>query len=309
MSAVAEASKTADKPVILFAPVAHLREAEEKLFAESNIPMVIDAAECVVAVSAMVRFAETLKRRRETAKLPGPQISANVSGLRERLKVGGKTLTEHEGKELLADYGIPVSEEAVATSPGEAVRIANRIGYPVVLKVDSPDIIHKTDAGAIKLDINDETALVDAYHEIIAGSKKYDPKAKIRGVLVQEMVRDGREVIIGMSRDPQFGATIMFGLGGVFTEILDDISLRVAPITRNDAEEMVREVKGHKILEAFRGKPEADIEGIIDTLLRVSKLSMDLGDIISEIDINPLVVFDKGRGVKAVDALVVLRNH
>ena len=150
---------------------------------------------------------------------------------------------------------------------------------------------------------------MDDYHEIIAGSKKYDPKAEIRGVLVQEMVRDGREVIIGMSRDPQFGATIMFGLGGVFTEILDDISLRVAPITRNDAEEMVREVKGHKILEAFRGKPEADIEGIIDTLLRVSQLSMDLGDIISEIDINPLMVFDKGEGVKAVDALVVLRSH
>jgi acetyltransferase len=111
-----------------------------------------------------------------------------------------------------------------------------------------------------------------------------------------------------MSQDPQFGPTIMFGLGGVFVEVLKDVSLRVAPITRSDAEEMVKEVKGYKILETFRGKPKADIEGIIDTLLRVSRLSMELGDVISEIDINPLVVFDEGKGVKAIDALVVLQG-
>ena len=121
------------------------------------------------------------------------------------------------------------------------------------------------------------------------------------------MVKDGKEVIVGMSHDPQFGPTIMFGLGGVFVEVLEDISLRLAPVTRSDAEEMVKEIKGHKVLEAFRGKPKADIEGIIDTILRVSKLSMDMGDVISEIDINPLMVFDEGKGVKVADALVVLK--
>ena len=122
------------------------------------------------------------------------------------------------------------------------------------------------------------------------------------------MTLGGREAIVGMSHDSQFGPTLMFGLGGILTEVLNDISLRVTPITRTDAEEMLKEIKGYKLLEAFRGRPKADIEGVIDTLLRVSRLSMDLGDLISEIDINPLVVLDEGKGVKAVDALVVLRD-
>lgn len=308
MMAVAEAAKATDKPVILFAPVAHLREAEDKVFAESNIPMVIDAAECIVAVSALVRYAEKMKKSKEPAGIGEPQIQVNVEEVRESLKSGGKTLTEYESKKLLSRYGIKTTEEALAKSPEEAVQIAGRIGYPVVLKVDSPDILHKTDAGAIKLDIKNGAELKSAFDEIMINSKKYDPGAEIRGILVQEMVEEGREAIVGMSRDPQFGSTIMFGLGGVFTEVLEDIALRVAPITRSDAEEMVREVRGYKILEAFRGKPRADIDGIIDTLLRVSRLSMDLGDMISEIDINPLMVFDEGKGVRAADALVVLRS-
>jgi acetyltransferase len=150
--------------------------------------------------------------------------------------------------------------------------------------------------------------LTDAYHGIIGNSKRYAPHAKIRGVLVQEMVKEGREVIVGMSHDPQFGPVIMFGLGGIFVEVFNDVSLRIVPLTRTDAEDMMKEVKGYKILEAFRGKPEADVEGIIDILLKVSRMAIDLGDVISEIDINPLMVLDKGKGVKAVDALIVLRN-
>ncbi|MFC2019997.1 acetate--CoA ligase family protein, partial [Chloroflexota bacterium] len=130
---------------------------------------------------------------------------------------------------------------------------------------------------------------------------------EIRGILVQEMVEGGREAIVGMSQDLQFGPTIVFGLGGIFVEVLKDTSLRVAPITRSDAEDMIKEIKGHKVLEAFRGSAEADIDGIVDVLLRLSRLSMDLKDVVAEIDINPLVVMDKGQGVKAVDALVVLK--
>jgi acetyltransferase len=308
ISAVVEVSKATDKPVILFCPMAYLREAEEKIFAEGNIPMLFDGAECVNAISALVKFAEKVKKSREPARTAETRIQVDAKEVTESLKLGGKTLTEHESKNLLARYGIKTTEEAAAKSPEEAAQIASRIGYPVVLKVDSPNITHKTDAGAIKLNISNQTDLISAYNEIIANSKKYDPKAEIRGVLVQEMTKDGREVIVGMSQDPQFGPTIMFGLGGVFVEVLKDVSLRVAPITRSDAEEMVKEVKGYKILETFRGKPKADIEGIIDTLLRVSRLSMELGDVISEIDINPLVVFDEGKGVKAIDALVVLQG-
>jgi acyl-CoA synthetase (NDP forming) len=219
----------------------------------------------------------------------------------------GKILTEYESKNLLSHYGIPITKEAVAKSPEEAVRIASRIGYPVALKVDSPDILHKTDVDVIVLNLHSENELIKAYHKIVANAQKYNAKAEIRGVLVQEMVKDAREVMVGMSRDPQFGPVIMFGLGGVFVEVLKDVSLRVAPLTRHDAEEIVREIKGHKILGTFRGKPEADIDGIIDTLLKLSKLSIDLQDAIYEIDINPLMVLDKGNGIKAVDALVVLR--
>ena len=198
-------------------------------------------------------------------------------------------------------------KEAVAGSLEEALEIASKIGYPVVLKIDSPDITHKTDAGAIKLGISNQTELINAYNEIITNSKKYAPEARIGGVLVQEMIKGAREVIVGMSHDPQFGPIIMFGLGGIFVEVFKDVSLRVAPLTRADAEEMVKEVRGYEILKAFRGKPEADVEGIVDVLLRLSRLAVDLGDVLSEIDINPLMVLDKGKGVKAADALVVLQ--
>jgi acetyltransferase len=308
ISAVVEASKTTDKPMILFCPMGQLREVEAEIFTRSNIPMLIDAAECVNAIQALVKFAEKTKKIKRLDKPSSPEIRVDVEEIKKSLKLGSKTLNEHESKKLLSRYGIIITEEAVAKSPGEAVRVANRIGYPVVLKIDSPGIIHKTDADAIQFNINNETELRRSYHKVIANSRKYGPKAEIRGVLVQEMVKEGREVIIGMSHDPQFGPVVMFGLGGVFVEVLNDISLRLIPITRNEAEEMIKEVKGYKILDAFRSRPKADIKSLIDTLLKVSRLAEDLGDIISDLDINPLVVFDEGKGVKVIDALIVLRG-
>jgi len=224
-----------------------------------------------------------------------------------KLKAGAKSLSEHESKNLLRHYGIPVTGEAVATSSKEAAKIADMMGYPVALKVDSPDIIHKTEAGAIKLSLRNSQEVLKAYDEVITNSMKYTPNARIKGVLVQEMIEDAREVIIGISIDPQFGPTIMFGLGGVFVEVLKDVSFKVPPLSRPDAEDMIKEVKGHEMLKTFRGKPEADINAIIDVLLKVSKMALDLGDIISEIDINPLMVMNKGKGVKTADALVLLK--
>lgn len=308
ITAVVEASKTTDKPMILFCPMAQLREVEAKVFANSNIPMLFDAAECVNAIQALVKFAEKTKKHKRLSSPSSPNIALDVGEIKQSLKFRGKMLSEHETKKLLSRYGIRTTEEAIAHSPGEAIGIANRIGYPVALKIDSPDIIHKTDAGAIQFNINNEADLESAYQSIIANSKKYDPKAEIRGVLVQEMVQEGREVIVGMSHDAQFGPIVMFGLGGVFAEVLNDISVRPIPITRDDAEEMVKEVRGYKILEAFRGKPKADIGSLVNILLKVSELTKDLGDIISELDINPLTVFDEGKGVKVIDALAVLRG-
>jgi acetyltransferase len=308
IQAIVEASKASEKPVVLFSPMGSLREEEAEIFAKGDIPMFTDSIECVKALDALIKFGRAVKRHEETQKFTESPIPINIEKIKEVLKSSSKVLSENESKKLLSRYGIPITREGIAKSPEEAAQIASQIGYPVVLKVNSSDIIHKTDADAIKLNISNQAELTDAYHGIIGNSKRYAPHAKIRGVLVQEMVKEGREVIVGMSHDPQFGPVIMFGLGGIFVEVFKDVSLRIVPLTRTDAEDMMKEVKGYKILEAFRGKPEADVEGIIDILLKVSRMAIDLGDVISEIDINPLMVLDKGKGVKAVDALIVLRN-
>ena len=307
LEALVDGAKSTCKPTIMFCPMGGLREEEEQIVAASNIPIVIDASESVRALKSLIKFGQAVKRYREAQTSPEPQIFLSAGKVKEVLKFGRKNLTEHESKELLAQYGIPVTKEVIAKSSEEACQIACRIGYPVVLKVDSPDISHKTDADALKLKIRDETELLSAYRSVIDNSRKYNANAEIRGVLVQEMTEEGREVILGMYHDLQFGPTIMFGLGGVFVEIFKDISLRLAPLTRYEAEDMIKEIKGYKILESFRGKPAADIDGIIDTLLRLSRLSLDYQSNISEIDINPLMVFGKGHGVKVVDALVFLK--
>ena len=307
-SAILEVSKTTDKPFILLSAMGSLRDFESEIFDGSHIPIVTSAANATEAIAALSKYSQNIKKHKESRDFGQPQVLINVEEIKESLKSGSKTLTEHESKKLLSYYGITVTEEAIAKTPKEAIEITDKIGYPVALKVDSPQIMHKTDAGAIRINVGNEIELIAAFHEVIANAKKYDPEAEIQGVLVQEMVKAGTEVIVGVSHDPQFGITIMFGLGGIFVELLKDISLRITPITRRDAEEMIKEIKGLKILEGFRGRPKADIDSLIDTLLRISRLCEDLGEIVSEIDINPLMVFDNGKGVKVVDALMALRN-
>jgi acetyltransferase len=217
------------------------------------------------------------------------------------------SLTEHEGKELLALYDIPVTKEEVATSEDDAVRIADGIEYPVVMKIDSPDILHKTEAGGLKLGIKNADEVRTSYNEILENARSYKADARISGVLIQEMVTEGTEVIVGAKSDPQFGPTLLFGLGGIFVEILKDVSLRVAPITRQDALEMIKEIKGFNILAGARGRAKADIEAIANVLVKVSRMTLDLEDSIAELDINPLIVLPEGKGARAADALVIKR--
>jgi acetyltransferase len=224
---------------------------------------------------------------------------------KEMLTVADKNLSEHQSKELLSLYGIPVTREQVVQSPQEAIRFAEEIGFPVALKIDSPDILHKSEARVIRLGVGSKEEILHCYDEIIKTAQKYDPDAKINGVLVQEMIQNGTEVMIGMSQDPQFGPTIAFGMGGVFVETLKDISLRVTPLSKVDAEQMINEIKGYPILKGVRGKKRSDIDAIAETLMRLAALVEDFRNTISEIDINPLIVFDEDRGVKALDALVV----
>jgi acetyltransferase len=217
-----------------------------------------------------------------------------------------KVLTYLECSNILSKYAIPLARADAATSSEEAVKIATRIGYPVALKILASEIVHKTEADAIRLHIRTESELISGYHEIIRNAKKYCPKVRIEGVLVQEMVQRGTEVIVGVSRDPLFGLTIMFGIGGILVEILRDVSLRVLPITRDDAHDMIQEIKGYNVLQGFRGRPKADVDAITDILLKISRLSVDFKGSLVEMDINPLIVLNEGQGAKAVDLRLVL---
>jgi len=225
------------------------------------------------------------------------------------LNSNSSILNEFESKKLLSLFGIPVAEERMVSTLEEALDAAREIGYPVAVKLVSQDIPHKTEAGVVQLWVRNDDKLKMSFETVIQKGRECKSDAKIEGVLIQEMVQKGTEVIVGMSQDLQFGPTLLFGLGGVFVELFKDVSVRVAPIQRSDAEEMIDEVKASSILKGFRGREKGDVEAIIEVLLRLSDLSIFLKDEIKEIDINPLMVMENGKGVKAVDALIIKKNR
>jgi acetyltransferase len=297
------------KPVVSWWAAGSLSEPGIHMLNGSQVALFKSPDRCAAAVKSLVDYYQFLKNH----SAPDPSASVTDDSIstrkaKELLATGDKSLSEHQSKALLDLYGIPVTRERVAKSPREAARLAEEIGFPVALKIDSPDILHKSEAAAIRLSVNSQEEAIRFYDEIIANAQAHNPNARINGVLVQEMIQGGIEVMIGISQDPQFGTTVAFGLGGIFVEVLKDISLRVAPLSTSDAEQMVKEIKGYQILQGIRGKKPADVKAIVDVLLRISRLAQDCRDIITEIDINPLIVFDEGRGVKAADALVVLKT-
>ena len=198
---------------------------------------------------------------------------------------------------------LELTREALATTAEQAVDLAGQIGYPVVMKIVSPMIPHKTEAGGVKVGVRDAQAVREAFAEIVANAGRHSPGAPIDGVLVQAMVSGGTEVILGVTQDPLFGPAILFGLGGIFAEVMKDVCFRIAPITRSEAMAMIRSIKAFPILDGARGRPKADLEALADALVRLAALAVDLQDSIAEIDINPLIVLPAGQGVVAVDAL------
>jgi len=212
-------------------------------------------------------------------------------------------LLEPEAKIVCMEYGIPVTRFKVALTQDEAVKFADQIGYPTVLKIVSPDILHKWDLGGVMLNLKSATEVKDAYNKILEKVKRHKPDAKITGILVQEMAPSSTEVIVGSIKDPQFGPALMFGLGGIFVEVLKDVTFRIAPITETDAREMITEVKGYPILKGYRGQPPADVDAIVKILMNTSRLIMDHMEI-KELDLNPIMVYDKG--AKTVDARIIL---
>jgi len=304
-----ESVRGSSKPVVTWWAAGSLSEPGIKILSDSDIAFFRSPERCAIAVKSLVKYYQLLETAKDsTESCYDADYSISLDSAKNILDAGDTCLSEHQSKALLKLYGIPVTRENVAKSPHEAISFAEEVGFPVVLKIDSPDITHKSEARAIRLGVNSEEEILQRYEEIIENAEKYDPKARINGVLVQEMIHGGTEVIVGMSQDPQFGPTIAFGLGGIFVEVLKDISLRVAPLTESDAELMVRETKGYQILRGLRGKNRSDIEAVVDVLMKISRLAVDWKDYISEIDINPLIVFNKGHGVNALDALVVLKR-
>ncbi len=212
-------------------------------------------------------------------------------------------LYEHEAKLLCGLYGMPVTAIEVTNTVEDAVKAAKRIGFPIVLKIVSPQVLHKSDAGGVIVGIQDEAGIREGFNRIIANIKKNVPQAEITGILVQEMAPKSTEVIVGSTTDATFGPTIMFGLGGIFVEILKDVSFRLAPINKIDAEEMIEEIKAKKILDGARGMPKVDKATIADILVETSNMLMECPEI-KELDMNPVLVYEKG--AKIVDARVIL---
>ena len=221
----------------------------------------------------------------------------------EAHKEGRKSLLETEAKTVCMKYSIPVTKFKLAKNEAEAEKFAEEIGYPIVLKIVSPDIIHKSDVGGVMINLKNAKDVRKAYKQILKNIQKYKARAKIVGILVQEMAPSSTEVIVGAIKDPQFGQALMFGLGGIFVEILKDVTFRIAPIKEEEAREMITEVKAYPLLKGYRNQPPADIDVIVEILLSTSKLVMEHQEI-KELDLNPIMVYEKG--AKTVDARIVL---
>ncbi len=302
---VGRIARQTEKPVLgCFMGEARIQAGIEVLrqYQVPNYPFPERAA---AALAAMVAY----RRERERTVRQPERFEVDVEAVRRVLdqarSEGRVSIGDAEARAILEAYGFPVPPSRLAATPEEAIAAADEMGYPVVLKVASPDILHKTDVGGVRLNLRSPDDVRDAFDLIVYRANRYVPGARIWGCLVQKMVPPGREVLIGMSRDPQFGPLVAFGLGGIYVEALKDVVFRVAPFSRMEAEEMIREIRSYALLEGMRGEPPADHAAIVDALCRVGQLVTDFPDIV-ELDVNPLMVFDEGRGAVALDMRLVL---
>ena len=222
--------------------------------------------------------------------------------LKNKIESNQTVLTEFESKELLREIGIIVPDQKLTSSKDETLSAAKEIGYPIVLKLIAEDIVHKSDIGAVKLNLKNDQEVDDAYEELMKITSQKDKKISVQNMADEPIT----ELIIGMTTDPQFGPALMFGIGGILVELLEDVSFRIAPITEYDANEMIHEIKGFPILDGFRGKPKGDLDAIVNTLMKISDLVVKHEEI-NEMDLNPVFIYEKG--LVCVDARIILRNN
>ncbi|MBI4191614.1 MAG: acetate--CoA ligase family protein [Betaproteobacteria bacterium] len=276
-----------------------------KNLVESGVPVYRDALPCLRAARAAMDFGELVAAHKAGTPVPVRPAGVDMQAARAKLHAAGGRLTEREAKQLLGDYGFPITRERLATSPDQAVVHARELGARVALKIDSADIQHKTEAGAVRLGLQGDQAVRQGYMDVISAAQRHAPHARINGVLVQEMAPHGIEMMLGIVRDPVFGPVVAVGLGGIYVEVLRDISYRIAPVAYDQAEAMLRELRGFKLLEGVRGTAPRDIDSVLDLIVRLSWFAGDFRDEVAEMDINPLVVLERGSGARVVDALIV----
>lgn len=279
-----------------------------EILEENGIPDYRFPESAARALSEMTNFTRWLRRPQTRIK----KFKVNKSKAKKIIdsvkKEGRPFLLEQESYEILKAYNFPVVKSIMAEDEAQATEAAEKIGFPVVLKVASPDILHKFDFGGVKLNLKNKTEVRKGFQEILKNVLNMKPDAKIRGMIVEEMASEGKEIILGMNRDPQFGPILMFGMGGIYVEVLEDVTFRLAPIRELTATMMITRTKTHKILKGFRGEKAYDIEAITDCLKRLSQLVTDFEDI-KELDINPLIVYEKGKGCAIVDARIILTSE
>jgi acetyltransferase len=303
--AVGEASRRGDKPVFgCFMGEETVAPGVDILnqYGVPNYPVPERAVAAMAAMSAHRRWRERPALSLETFEVDRER----VQGIFEAVKAQGRVaIGDAEAREILEAYGIRTPQTRLARDPDEAASFADDIGFPVVIKIASPDILHKTDVGGVKVNVSSMQDVRDAFELMHYRAQRFMPDAELWGCLVQEMVLGGKEVIVGMNRDPHFGPLLMFGLGGIYVEALQDVAFRVAPFDRSGAEELIHGIRAHNLLRGVRGERPSDVGAVTDTLLRLSQLSTEFDEIL-EFDINPLTVFEEGRGAIGIDMRLVL---
>lgn len=307
VEAMAELSANQSKPIVASFMGAYSIKPALKLLNQYKIPNYEFPERAVSALEAMWQH----RRWREQPAMTYARFDVDKAHVRELFaqvrEAGRVELGEIEAREVMAAYGMRLPDSRLSRSPEEAAEIAKEIGFPVVMKISSPDILHKSDIGGVRVGIADPQAASDSYELIAYRARKFSPNARIWGVLVQEMARKGREVLVGVSRDPQFGALIGVGMGGIYVEVLKDVVFRLAPLSREEVREQLRAIRSFPLLQGVRGEQTADLEAVEDIVLRVSQLVSDFPEIV-EMDINPLVVYNRGEGVIVLDARIILQG-
>jgi acetate---CoA ligase (ADP-forming) len=307
--AIVEVASRFDKPVLGCFMGARGVEEGISILNEGGIPNYTFPERAMEALFTMAQYGEWVRTPERTAPTLPDVDRAAVSQLFDSLRrAGNLNLGEVEARSVLQAYGIPVPQAELAGTPTEAANAASRIGFPIVMKIASPDILHKSDVGGVLVGLKSAEEVSESYHSMMARVRARVPDAEIRGVTINQLIPKGREVIIGMSRDPQFGPMLMFGLGGIYVEVLKDVTFRIAPVDEVEARNMMSELRSYQLLLGARGEPPADLPAALDTLLRVSQLVTDFPEIL-EMDINPLVLMPTGGGAIALDARMTLAPH